>query len=126
MGIDWRLAYRCAYAERSLGVGVDCLSTGLWRGSGVIASEEKDFGSKPRGDGDRMKPLAGRDGARWPDRSSSESPMAVCDPESGDTEGAPAGRPSLEDPGDEVSGFAMRSPPRDWARLRSPSIVASL
>ena len=72
-----------------------------------------------------MKPLGGRDGACWPGFSAPELPVAVCDAESGDIEGAPAGRPSLEDPGDEASGLAIRSPPRDWARLKSPSMMAS-
>ena len=96
---------------------------GLWCRSGVNVSVEKDFGSNPNGEADRMKPLAGNEGACWPFCSTPGLWVALCAEESGESEGAPPGKPSLDDPGDELSGFAIRRPPSDWARLRSPSIV---
>jgi len=32
---------------------------------------------------------------------------------------------SGEPPGDASSGFAMRRPPKDWERLKSPSIAST-
>ena len=70
-----------------------------------------------------MKPLAGSDGGCRLVRSSPDRWLSICAAECGDSEGALAERPSLEDPGDKLSGLAIRRPPRDPARLRSPSIA---
>lgn len=43
--------------------------------------------------------------------------------ERGDVVGAMLEGSSLNKPGDASSGLAMRKPPRDWERLKSPSIA---
>lgn len=63
--MDWRLACRCAYEDSSLGFGEGAWSTGLGFRSAGIVSVEKDFGSKPSGEGDRMRPLPGNEGTVW-------------------------------------------------------------
>lgn len=42
--------------------------------------------------------------------------------ERGDIVGAMFGGSSLNEPEDASSGLAMRKPPRDWERLKSPSM----
>lgn len=61
-----------------------------------IVSKEKELGLKSNGEGDRTIPFVGNEG---------------------DSDGA------SEELGDSSSGFAIRKPPRDWERLRSPSIM---
>lgn len=63
-----------------------------------VVSNEKIFGSKSNGDGARTTPFVGNDG---------------------DSDGA------NEELGDSSSGFAIRRPPRDWERLKSPSMIHS-
>jgi len=98
-------------------------SHGLSRASGAALSVEKDFGSKPSGDGDRISPLAGKVGARGDPRPSEAFLKPESDVDIGDTE-APRliGSPG-EEMGDISSGFAIRKPPRVWARFRSPSML---
>lgn len=43
--------------------------------------------------------------------------------ERGDIVGAMLTGSSLDEPEDASSGLAMRKPPRDWERLKSPSIA---
>lgn len=53
--------------------------------------------------------------------------MVTFDVERGDTVGSRRGEgPSLDETGEMgvSSGLAIRKPPRDWARLRSPSIMS--
>ena len=97
-------------------IGLGCLSV-------AIVSVEKAFGLKSSGEGDRTKPFAGKDGAMCEPCSPSMPPVAAYDAESGDSECARLMESSLDEPGDALSGFAIRRPPKDWARLRSPSMV---
>lgn len=119
--MDWRLACRCAYEESSLALVTGACSNGLGFRSVGIVSVEKDFGSKPRGDAVRMKPLVGRDGKGWLVCSSLGPPTETLDGESGDGEASRLGT-SFIDGGDALSGFAIRRPPSDCVRLKSPSI----
>ena len=59
------MACRWAYDESSFGLGTEAFPEGLdFRSVGRV-SVEKDFGSKPRGEAVRMKPLVGREGKGW-------------------------------------------------------------
>lgn len=112
-GIDCRLACLCAYEESSFIFGADACSSGLGLRSAGTVSVEKDFGSKPRGEGDRMKPLAGRDGASWVSCSSPVRPVELYDADSGDIEGSRPRENSLDEAGEALSGFAILRPPSD-------------
>ena len=103
-------------------MGDGACSKGLGLRSVRIVSVEKDFGSKPKGDAVRIKPLVGREGNGWMDLSSWMPPNVTFDDERGDKEGSLLGT-SLSDGGEALSGFAIRRPPSDCARLRSPSIL---
>ena len=89
-----------------------------------IASVEKALGLKSRGDAARMKPLVGKDGGACELLCSSSPSATRCEAESGDNEGPLPMEFSLDEAGDALSGLAIRSPPRDWARLKSPSMAA--
>ena len=103
-------------------MGESGCSKGLGFRSVVTVSVEKDFGSKPKGDAVRMKPLAGRDGNGWVICSSLDGPTEIFEDESCDKEGSLLGT-SLAGGGEALSGLAILRPPNDCARLRSPSIA---
>lgn len=77
---------------------------------------ENDPGSKPRGDGDRMKPLPGKDGVVWLFWSSLGLGNEIFEEESGDRDGSCLGVLFVE-LGEALSGFAIRRPPSDWVRF---------
>ena len=103
-------------------MGAGGCSNGLGLRSVRMVSVEKDFGSKPRGDAVRMKPLVGRDGNGREVWSSRMLPAVTLDDERGEREGSLLGT-SLTEGGEALSGLAIRSPPSDCARFRSPSIL---
>lgn len=54
--------------------------------------------------------------------------MVTSDADRGDSVGSRRGEgPSLDETGElgVSSGFAIRKPPSDWARLKSPSMLSS-
>lgn len=97
-------------------MGEDDWSNGLdFRSAGVV-SVEKDFGSKPRGDGDLIETLPGREGAGSEVRWSLGPPTEIFEEERGDMDGSCLGV-SLVEPGEALSGLAIRRPPSDCVRF---------
>lgn len=86
-------------------------------------SVEKAFGSKSRGEGERRKP-SGEAGESECEFSSSSGCVGrgFVDGD-GDNEGNWLTGSSLMDDGEASSGLAIRSPPRDCDKLRSPFIA---
>lgn len=104
-------------------MGEDDRSNGLdFRSAGVI-SVEKDLGSKPRGDGDRMETLPGSVGAGWEVVWSLGPPTEMFEEERGDIDGSCLGV-SLVEPGEALSGLAIRRPPSACVRFMLLVMVA--
>lgn len=89
----------------------------------TTVSVEKAFGSKSKGEGERLKPLC--------EPGESECGFDRC---SVGVEGRSAGvegdnecswliGSSFTDDGEASSGLAMRRPPRDWDKLKSPFML---
>lgn len=87
--------------------------------SNVIESVEKEFGSKSSG---ASAPAAcpGLIGGSWIFGGRSPTSSKAFNAESGDIDGP---RPVLRELAEPSSGLAIRRPPSDCERLRSPSIV---
>lgn len=129
-----RLFIRCSYDESFLGKGGDLLSAGaigfsIGKGGDLLSagatgfsigndSVEYKLGSNPRGEIERMVVSTWDGEATWGPESTGEAEM-----ERGDIVGAMLEGSSLNEPEDASSGLAMRKPPRDWERLKSPSIA---
>lgn len=85
-----------------------CASTGTLGLSITIVSVEKELGSKSKGDNGRTEASAGGGGVRPLVCAFSPAIVGTTDG-NGDMEGSREWWPS----DDELSGFAMRNPPRD-------------
>ena len=105
-------------------MGTEGFSSGLGFRSGIV-SVEKVLGSKPMGDGDRMNPLPGKDGASWGLCSSFGLLLVRLEEGSGDSDGSRLIH-SLVEPGEPLSGFAIRKPPSDWVRFMLLAITVYL
>ena len=110
--MDCRLAWRCAYDDSSLVLDIDACSKELGFSSVGTVSVVKAFGSKPKGDAVRMKPLVGRDGKADVDWSCRGSLAGTLADESGDSDDSLLGM-SFIGGGEASSGFAIRRPPSD-------------
>lgn len=105
-----------------MAAGLCRFSAGLGRGDTDVRSVEKALGLKSNGDGERRRPLAGNDGGCC-ERMPASLLLAACGVLSiGDTEDESFIASSLTEFGDTSSGLAIRKPPRDLDKLRSPSI----
>ena len=81
-------------------------------------SVEYELGSNPSGEIERLVLSTCKAEVTCEFGSIGEGEM-----ESGDIAGAMLEGSSLNGLGDASSGFAMRKPPRDWERLKSPSMA---
>lgn len=89
----------------------------------MVVSSENELGLKSNGDGDRTTPGVGSEGKSCKLCGSSAFSGAKTDRDSGDSEAARFKESSLDGGDDSASGFAIRRPPNDSERLRSPSIL---
>ena len=119
-GIDARLLWRCAYEDCSFGeairfsIGVDSFST-------EMDSMENSAGLKSSCDCGRVEPSVCTGGRKGGLEVFCDSSAEGClNIDSGDTE---LGGSSAEESGERWSGLAMRRPPRDCERLKSPSMT---
>ena len=124
--MDCRIGY-LADADWSFSLGEPNRGAGLALRSVEMKSVEKAPGLKSRGELDRRKSLVCRFGA------AARGDLALCSPPApvfsrgGENGGLLPTEPAAEEAGDGLaSGFAMRRPPRVWARLRSASMVSLL
>ena len=94
------------------------LSAGVTGFSNGNDSVEYELGSNPSGEIERLVLSTCKSEVTCECASIGEGEM-----ESGDIAGAMLEGSSLNELGDASSGFAMRKPPRDWERLKSPSMA---
>ena len=89
-----------------------------------VSSVEKASGLKSKGDEDRSEGFVVKVGSK--DRSDVSSARLTegLEGESGELDLALLITSSDWERGNMASGLAIRKPPRDWDKLRSPSIVA--
>ena len=105
-----------------MAAGLCCFSVGLGSDATDVGSVEKALGLKSNGDRERKRPLAGNDGGCC-DRKPESPLLTACGVLGiGETEDARFIGSSLTELGDTSSGLAIRKPPRDFDRLKSPSI----
>ena len=106
-------------------MGEGGFSTGLRRRSTIGELVEKELGLKSSGDVERIISTVERLGARGDLALSGLLAAGPFVADNGEPEAPqPSGSPFEETGEMLLSGFAMRRPPRDSARLRSPSIVS--
>lgn len=86
-------------------------------------SVEKAAGSNPRGEEVRSWPLDGTFGSTSKDCDGTVSVVDVWEEARGEKEEGDLIELSLTGGTDSSSGFAIRRPPRDWDRLKSPSMA---
>lgn len=89
----------------------------------MVVSSENALGLKSKGDGDRTTPGVGSVGKSCKPCGFSPFSGGKSDLDGGDSEAERFKESSLDGGEDSTSGFAIRRPPNDSERLRSPSIL---